>query len=238
MKILANSALTSDQADLINTLNRAIPGFRALVPGQESRGELGFGDWLVAQLPNREEKLGVAGLTEADPAMTSSAITTAIAGASISSQDLARARITLTADDAAPTVPTSFAAIPMGRTAYADNITAAHATCLFTATQAGDYVVEGSGATNSKNDDIIFGLYKNGTLVETLNWGSTGGGESDAPLLRFAKQSLVATDTLQVQWIAATSDPLVLDPAQSGVTNAQATNLWFECNQLVTKQPT
>lgn len=160
-------------------------------------------------------------------------------GGSISTQDLARARIALTKDDPTPTVPTSYTAVPMGRTVFAENITAAHATSTFTATQAGDYVVEGSGATNSKANDIIFALYKEGTLVETLSWGDQGAtGESDAPLLRFAKQSLAVGETLQVRWMASTSDPLVLDAAIGGATDAQTTNIWFECNQLVTKQPT
>lgn len=75
-EILANSALTAEQ---IRELDKAVPNFRALVEGREDLGESGFGTWLQGYLPKREEKLGISALTESDPAMTTSAVTTAIA---------------------------------------------------------------------------------------------------------------------------------------------------------------
>lgn len=79
-EIPANSAFTVEE---MQKLNQAVPG-RFLVPGREDLGEVGYGEYLAWITPTRDEKLGVAGLSAADPAMPASAVSAAIAAGSSS----------------------------------------------------------------------------------------------------------------------------------------------------------
>lgn len=78
MEILANSELTSDQVDLINLLNRSIPGFEAVIASHPGLGKRPFGEWLNSVLLTREAKQALEGFTASDPPLASSAVTTAI----------------------------------------------------------------------------------------------------------------------------------------------------------------
>lgn len=81
MEILANSALTSEQVDLIRTLNRAIPGFEALIASNPELGKRPFGEWLNSVLLTREAKQALESFTSSNPPMTTTAVNAAISTA-------------------------------------------------------------------------------------------------------------------------------------------------------------
>ena len=60
-EIFENSALSVADLEAIRLLNKAVPGFGALVSTRTELGDLPFGEWLNAHLPTRSEKENFGG---------------------------------------------------------------------------------------------------------------------------------------------------------------------------------
>jgi len=128
---------------------------------------------------------------------------------------------------------------------YQNRMTAVAATSLFTLQQAGDYVVSVGGQMQGKANDVPFSLLHNGSYVEMLNWKNQGVSTESDVLLKFKRITCAANDTLQLEWFASVSDDTTgfyTSPASlgltNGITNAQATQIWIEVNQVPTLTPT